>query len=93
MAVSDAQLRQLLTAGAVIAQAQLRAGNFQAERQSVDLPPELNDRAATLTLSTSVESGTATVLVEATVAVDRARQVLRFAQRDGNWLITSADLD
>lgn len=93
MAVADAQLRQLLTAGAVIAQAQLRAGNIQAEHQSADLPPELNDRAATLTVLTSVESGTATIVVEATVAADRARQVLRFAQRDGNWSITSAELD
>lgn len=92
VAIADAQLRQLLAVGALTATEHLRSGTISSERQTIDLPLELKDISATLAVSMSVANGTATVLVEAALEADHARQVLRFEQRDGDWSIAAAEL-
>ena len=90
---ADAQPRQLLTAGAVTAATQLRAGDVPTARQAIPLPAELTDRGAIVSVSTTIANGTATVRVDAEFASARAGQVVRFTQREGAWSVTSTELE
>ena len=92
---SDAQLRQLLTAGAIAAAEQLKAagGDVPTGEKAIPLPADLGDRGASLKVSAAREGDAVTVVVDATLATRHARQTVRFTQRDGRWTPTAAELN
>jgi hypothetical protein len=95
---SEAQLRQLLTAGAAAAQATLRAGAAVPRGpHPLPLPAELSDAGATLsfTVSPTVNARHARATVRATLPGRRAEQTLDFARdggAGGSWVLVSATL-
>jgi hypothetical protein len=96
---ADAQLRQLLTAGAIAAAEQLKSGELPSAEKAIALPPDLTDRGATLTIHRAHDGdggGTrdsATVVVNAALANRQARQTVRFARREGRWTATAAEIN
>ena len=90
---ADAQLHQILTAGAVVAADRLRAGDATADASTVPLPPGLIGAGAILTINVARDADVATVIVTADLPSRHARQTLRFARRDGRWAPTAATLE
>ncbi len=89
-AAAEAQLRQLLLAGAAAASDELA----QTGAANVPLPSNLADNAARLTIDIAVPSESQrTATVEASVAARHARQVVQFSRRDGRWHLISATFD
>ena len=89
-AAVETQLRQLLLAGAAAAGEETAA----AGTTSVPLPSHLTDDTASLTINIVMRSpGERTVTIDASVAARHARQVVRFALRDGGWDLVSASID
>ena len=78
---ADAQLRQLLTAGAIAASQQLQTETSGGE-QTIALPSDLNSAAASLTLSTTREGDEMRVVVSASLPGRASRQTLRFALQE-----------
>jgi hypothetical protein len=89
-AAVEAQLRQLLLAGAAAAGEETAA----AGTASVSLPSHLTDDMASLTITMAMPSpGERTATIDASIAARHARQVVRFALRDGRWDLVSASID
>jgi len=89
-ATADAQLRQLLVAGAHMAPA-----SFQTDLQNIQLPlPRmLRDDGATLTLSVHRISATmADARLQAKFHGRQMMQQARYENRDGQWRLISARL-
>ena len=86
LAAEDAQLRQLLVAGMEIAGTNLPLTG----RVDVDLPAELKERGAMLSLSPVDGSGGTTVVIEAGLPKHRVSQVVRFSQENGKWAAVDA---
>ena len=91
----DAQLRQLLTAGAAFAARQATAGaNGATTRSILSLPQELVDDGASVTISFSRDRDH---LLDATIHATLGRrsmeQSLRFERRDGAWQPVAATLN
>ena len=85
-----AQLRQLLLAGAAAAGEETAA----AGTANVSLPSHLTDDTASLTVTMTMPSpGERTATIDASIAARHARQVVRFARRDGRWDLVSASID
>jgi hypothetical protein len=90
----DAQLRQLLLAGAADVSARLQAGQGATEAWSVALPKELVDRGGTLRVSPSRDpkDGEIVLTVHAELSRRAREQELHFTRTDGRWRITSASI-
>ncbi|MDQ3440401.1 MAG: hypothetical protein M3478_08650 [Planctomycetota bacterium] len=89
-AATETQLRQLLLAGAVAAGEETAA----AGTTTVPLPANLTDDAASVTIDIAMPSqGERTATIDASFAARHARQVVRFARRDGGWTLVSATVD
>jgi type II secretory pathway pseudopilin PulG len=89
----DAQLRQLLLAGALEAQSRLAASTLE-QRVSIPLPAELADRGASLILQPDPDApaGQAILRIEAALPRHRMAQRLTLSQTAGRWQITNAEL-
>ena len=89
----EAQLRQLLTAGAATAARDLNAVDVPTGQRQVALPAELNTAGASLTLTFSAPT-TDRAQVEVVAALPRrtSRQTLEFTRAAGRWSIASATL-
>jgi hypothetical protein len=89
----DAQLRQLLLAGAQAAPRQLQAGT-PPERKSISLPDLLIEQGGVLTLQTlpAASPDEKLVRIEASLPRRHLAQDLRFTKRDGSWRIAAAEL-
>ncbi|MGD0766615.1 MAG: hypothetical protein ABSB42_00170 [Tepidisphaeraceae bacterium] len=88
----DAQLRQLLTAGAAFADAKLQSNS--SGRFSVPLPETLRQSSADLTVEIQPPSNeTATAEIEATLPHHHLSQRLSFSRQASSWQITDATLD
>ena len=101
-ALQDAQLRQLLLAGAAAAQQQLNRPPGPAPEPTPDdrplavaLPAEIDGDSPSLVLrfATVAADGTRSVLVQAAVDGRHARQTLRFERHDANWRMVEAELE
>lgn len=93
-AETDAQLRQLLLAGAAEAATRLDDGSMAEDRRvAITLPEALQDRGAALTLRRERGEGTQTIVaVEAALDGRGASQTLRFTPDGGAWRPTEARL-
>jgi len=101
----EAQLRQLLTAGAAYAAAATKgqatsgaggeAGTGATTRPvEVPLPPELADAGASVTCSfTRVETDHAKAVVRAKLGERSMEQTIRLERLDGAWRVVSATLN
>jgi len=88
----DAQLRQLLNAGAVFAEAQLQSDS--AGRFSVPLPDPLRQLGADLTVEIQPVTDEKTrAEIEASLPHHYLSQRLRFSRDADHWQITEAALD
>jgi type II secretory pathway pseudopilin PulG len=89
----DAQLRQLLLAGALEAQSRLADSTLE-QRVSIPLPAELADRGATLVLQPQPDAppGQAILRIEAALPRHRMAQRLTLSQTAGRWQINNAEL-
>ena len=89
-AAAETQLRQLLLAGAAAAGEETAA----AGATIVPLPSNLTHDAASLTIDIAMPlEGERTATIDASFAARHARQVVRFARRDGGWSLVSATVD
>ena len=93
----DAQLRQLLTAGAVhatvAAKGQATSG-ATTHPVAVPLPPDLTDAGASVTCSfTRVETDHAEAIVRAKLGERSMEQTIQLERRDGAWRVMSATLN
>ena len=89
-AAAQTQLRQLLLAGADAAGEETAV----AGTTHVPLPPDLADGGASLTIDIDMPTpDERTATIDASFAGRPARQVVRFARRDGGWGVVSATLD
>jgi hypothetical protein len=93
-AKSDAQLRQMLIAGAFAARGLAASQPQPSDRpQSISLPKELAADAATLTLRISkADSQVLEMHIDAKLDQRRLHQVLRFAPAPPGWELTEARL-
>ena len=85
----DAQLRQLLLAGAVLAEAHF--DELGQQPWTAPLPGQLTDRDATLTLQLQPDVGV--VRVEAGLGEHTAEQTLRFVRHEDAWQLVEAHLE
>ena len=86
----EAQLRQLLTAGAAMAKGQLdRAPTTQPA--PITLPAELNAKLH-FTLAREQDADHVIATIHAALAKRSIEQVVRFERRDGKWQATDATL-
>jgi hypothetical protein len=86
----DAQLRQLLHAGALAAS----DSSMSAGTSDLPLPRELSEQAARVTVViTQPSPSMRTATIEAGLATHRARQIVHYARSGERWTITSATLD
>jgi hypothetical protein len=94
-ASDDAQLRELLLAGAQIGQFRLQNSWTAGQSVTVNLPPALKDQDATLILQPiDPESATdRSVNIEATLGRHAMAERVHFIQRDGHWQIDDAILN
>ncbi|MEO6436391.1 MAG: hypothetical protein ABIP55_11630 [Tepidisphaeraceae bacterium] len=90
---AEAQLRQLLTAGAIAAAEQLKSPDLPTGETTVALPTDLNDRGATLKVSYLREGEGVLAAVDAALPPRRARQTVRFAQKDGRWSVQAVEMN
>jgi hypothetical protein len=87
-----AQLRQLLVAGALIAQTHLSESN-DTQAINVPLPAGLNSRAALgLQFEPTDPSGQRIVIVAATVGNRRLTQRLQFIRQTRGWSLVAAEM-
>jgi hypothetical protein len=87
----DAQLRQLLTAGAAFADAKLQSNS--SGRFSVPLPETLRQFSADLTVeSQPIADEKATAEIEAALPHHHLSQRLSFSRQASGWQITDATL-
>jgi type II secretory pathway pseudopilin PulG len=89
----DAQLRQLLLAGALEAESRVAAGGLD-KNISIPLPDELRNRGAALTLQPEPNAPTGQAIIQIDAALPRHRmsQRITLSQIDGRWEITAAEL-
>jgi len=89
----DAQLRQLLLAGALEAQSRLAASALD-KNIPIALPDELRDRGAALALhpEPNAPTGQAIIQIDAALPRHRMSQRVMLLQIDGRWQITAAEL-
>lgn len=85
----DAQLRQLLLAGTVLAAAHL--DELTQQPWTAPLPEQLTDRGATLTLQLQPDVGV--VRVAGSLDERTAEQTLRFVRQEGVWQLVEAHLE
>ena len=86
----DAQLRQLLTAGAVMARNQLdRSPTTQPT--AVALPSEIESKL-NITLAREKDGDHVTATVHAAIGRRSVEQVVRFERRSGKWQAATATL-
>ena len=88
----EAQMRQLLTAGAVVAMHQLQASETPTTQPALALPDELSSTGAKLNVQLKRDGDHADATVRAQVNRRTMEQVVRFERRDGKWTPTSASL-
>jgi len=92
----DAQLRQILLAGAVAARQQMGQPDTPRQGQRlVVLPADIDGEDASLVLrfEPSAADGVRNVLIDASLDGRLLRQTLRFEQSDSQWRIVEATLD
>jgi hypothetical protein len=91
----DAQLRQLLTAGAAVAGNQLVAeGPSTTTSGSVPLPAELTDNGARLTIALSRVGGDRVdAIIVARLASHTMEQTVHFERQPGRWQPVAASLN
>ena len=90
-AKTQAQERQLLLAGAAYAETELAARGNASRNIDVPLPSSV-DGTLHLQIGPGPTSADATVQIQATVASQRARQLLTFTRTGETWRITAATL-
>ena len=91
---ADAQLRQILTAGAIAAAKQFEGSELPAGEKPLALPADLASAGATATIAYARDGENAVVVrVHASIPPRRMSQTLRFAQSGGKWSMRSAELE
>ena len=85
------EIRQLLLAGAAYAETELAARGNASRNIDVPLPSSV-DGTLHLQIGPGPTSADATVQIQATVASQRARQLLTFTRTGETWRITAATL-
>jgi hypothetical protein len=93
LAVADAQLRQLLTAGAATAAAELQSGDLPSGPKPLTLPSDLADADVSAAMTFERTDDQAVVHVVAKSSSHAMGQTLRFRQSAGRWSLQSAELD
>jgi type II secretory pathway component PulK len=89
----EAQLRQMLLAGATDAVARVNAGNDLTRPQTIALPKELTDRGGSLrVMSASTKTDESLLTVHAELAGHLREQQLRFTRTNGRWHVATASL-
>jgi type II secretory pathway component PulK len=88
----DAQLRQLLLAGAEIAREDLASSALQQGISAVELPNQLQRRGARLMLESHRSPSDAVVEIEAFMPGRRMSQRIHLTKSNGQWRAISADL-
>jgi type II secretory pathway component PulK len=90
--LEDAQLRQLLTAGAAFAQTQ--ATEAPTTQRSITLPQELIDQGASLKVSFArLGNDRVDATVHAMLGKRAMQQTVTFERRDGHWQAVAAMLN
>lgn len=96
-AADEAQLRQLLLAGAAIAHDRARhwPDRPPAERSDVPLPPDLIAHGASLRIEAAPDAAGERIEVHVSAARGgrTQRQVLHYRRQDGAWKLTGAGLE
>jgi hypothetical protein len=91
---AEAQLRQVLTAGAITAAAQLDGGEVPAGEKPLTLPQALADAGATAMITYTRQGGqVAIVHVRGDSAGRSMSQTLHFKRSGATWAIASAAID
>jgi len=85
-AAADAQLRQMLTAGAVM------ATQMSADDKDISLPKELADDGAKLHVTVHRDGDRATAEIEANLGARSMDQTVHLERRDGRWKVAAAAL-
>ena len=88
----SAQLRQMLIAGATIADTMVRSDSDLGEPVAVRLPADLEDRGAELEIRVQRQESDLLVTISARLEGDEASQDLKFAQTPKGWGAVSAIL-
>jgi hypothetical protein len=93
-AVTEAQLRQLLVAGAAVAQRDIQGIVAAGEKgRAITLPEPLSQPGGKLTLTAKSSGDRAEVEVLAAYERRHAAQMLTFERKDGAWQMVSARLE
>ena len=93
-AAAEAQLRQLLVAGAWVANERVRGASPVTE-SSIELPASLTADGARVTLAAAPAPDANTVLINVNAALGEREmsQSLRFVRRDAQWRLAEATLN
>jgi hypothetical protein len=83
---ADAQLRQLLTAAAVTA----TEDRDLDQNYFVDLPPQLQQAQASVSIAAKHSQDVATVTIDAKLGSRSASQTLTFKREGDRWVLTEA---
>ena len=90
---ADAQLSQLLLAGAQDALAKVKSSDLPQNPWNLDLPKPLADEKAAVKLTPHAESPqTATITIDAHYDAQQASQTLHLHKAEAGWTLGSAEL-
>jgi hypothetical protein len=90
----EAQVRQLLTAGALVARDQLDQAKQSPTTKPTELtlPPELMGKLAITLTPDNADKDHVTAVIHAEHGQRKMEQTVRFERHHGNWRATSASL-
>jgi len=90
---ADAQLSQLLLAGARDALAKAKSSDLPKDAWTLDLPKPLADEKSSVTLTPHLDSAdAATITIDAEHDTQKASQALHLIKRSSGWVLSSAEL-
>jgi Tfp pilus assembly protein PilX len=90
---ADAQLSQLLLAGAEDALAKTKSSDLPKDPWNLELPKPLADEKATVALTPHLESpDTADIVIDAQLDAQKASQTLHLRKSSSGWTLNSAVL-
>jgi hypothetical protein len=89
---AEAQLRQLLTAGALAAMNHLDHPAASTQPTEIALPGELTDAKLTFLMAPGSDAEHRSVTIRAVIGSRHMEQLVRFDRRDGRWQPASASL-
>jgi len=89
----EAQLRQLVTAGAIDAARQVEIGDSALTPRTIKVPQDSTDQPASITLSIARVDQEMVATVAAKLGARHLDQRITFQRRDGKWTPVAASLE